>query len=216
MAAVAILVCDFSYLPFCVTSIGSGVRYLHVKFHQDRIIFGRVIVIWVNSRWRPPLFYFDFILRNLCYFNRVWWYAPVWQNSSRLDDIWLSYSGLREFKMAAAAILVFLFILPLLRHLDRACFTAPACQMSSRTDDIWANYGDLSEFKMAAAAILFFNFIIPVLRYVNRACSCVPACQISSRSDDIWASYGDLSEFKMAATAILHFWFLTSGFLFAQ
>ena len=131
----------------------------------------------------------------------------MWQNSSRLDDIWLSYSGLREFKMAGAAILVFQFILPLLRHLDRACFTAPACQMSSRTDDIWANYGDLSEFKMAASAILFFSFILPVLYLLNSALCEVSASQISSKSINIWPSYYDFCKIKMAAAAILVFGF---------
>ena len=53
MAAAAILVFDFQ-LRFCVISIGHVVLYVHVKSHQDRTIFGRIMVICVNSRWRPP------------------------------------------------------------------------------------------------------------------------------------------------------------------
>ena len=44
MAAVAILLL-VSYFRFCVISIGHVVKNLHVKFHQNRTIFGGVMVI---------------------------------------------------------------------------------------------------------------------------------------------------------------------------
>ena len=78
---------------------------------------------------------FAFMLPVLCYLSRACCEVPACQLSLISDDIWPSYSDLSEFKMAAAAILVFLFILPLL-WIDRACGTAPTCQISSRTDDI--------------------------------------------------------------------------------
>ena len=53
MAAAAILVFDVG-LPVSILSDRDVVGNVYLKFHQDRSIFDRVIVIFINSRWRPP------------------------------------------------------------------------------------------------------------------------------------------------------------------
>ena len=122
-----------SYNDFCKFKMAAAFRFrfcpigdviinVCVKFHQDRSIFGRVTVISVISRRRrPPSWFLKIYFQFLCLSNKACCEEPACQISSRSVDIWLSYSDFSEFKMAAAAILVFEFLLPVFVLSHKTC-----------------------------------------------------------------------------------------------
>ena len=91
MAAAAILVFDLQ-LPVLVSQIGDVPVNARFKFHEDRSIFGRVIVVFVNSRWRPPPFWFltcDFRFQSIVH---SWFAIHVFRHFSIISHGWRAIS----------------------------------------------------------------------------------------------------------------------------